>query len=261
MYSLKLATRRGMRYEYYRKCLFLAWLGVGFVCADFRNIFCKQKWIHCLAKANPTPFISKQISLKRWDEKSSTRREQRATLGELSKAEYPPNEILSPFSNAKCHWTNFQVVGKIVFVCNFCLTSAQMPAFRWVHTGGFRALTRSSNECGWVGAKKFDPCSTSFLLELEGVWPKVKTIQLSPPRGGERSRSASPHNCGYRREGALATRGRVDLVGLLRGQVLEPSRHVGRTHPEVVEGGRGQPLPRDVLRKGFHHARLLGEQV
>ena len=126
--------------------------------------------------------------------------------------------------------------------------------------GGFQG-SRKEFKWVWVGAKKFDPCSTSFLLELEGVWPKVKTIQLSPPRGGERSRSASPHNCGHRREGALATRGRVDLVGLVRGQVLEPSRHVGRTHPEVVEGGRGQPLPRDVLRKGFHHARLLGEQV
>ena len=43
MYSLKLATRRGMRYEYYQKCLFLAWLGVGFVCADFRNIFLQTK--------------------------------------------------------------------------------------------------------------------------------------------------------------------------------------------------------------------------
>ena len=35
----------------------------------------------------------------------------------------------------------------------FCFTFAQWPAFKWVHRGGFRALTRSSNEKGFVRTK------------------------------------------------------------------------------------------------------------
>ena len=33
--------------------------------------------------------------------------------------------------------------------------------------------------------------------------------------------------------------------------------YVGATHPEVVEGGGGEALPRDVLGQGLHHAGLL----
>jgi len=46
------------------------WHGLGL--ALFAQIsgtfFANKNEFLCLAKANPTPFISKQISLKRWDE-------------------------------------------------------------------------------------------------------------------------------------------------------------------------------------------------
>lgn len=82
---------------------------------------------------------------------------------------------------------------------------------------------------------------TNSLLELEGLRPKIESIQMLG------------HVLSCKGLGPWQGQG-VRVHPLLHA--LNPATDLV-THPEVVKGSRGEALPCDVLRQGLHHARFL----
>ena len=137
MYSTILSTRRRRRWMILKREMLLFHL-LWLVCFH-------MAWIFAFGPVlQKNPCLSKNKSDEKIQHLSCKRGKWVGTLVKLFKAEFL-NEILSPFSNAKCHWTNFQVGRKIVFVCNFSILLHFCPctvarSFKWVHWGVFRAL-------------------------------------------------------------------------------------------------------------------------